>query len=229
MADDLDDFFDDVDQAETKAVEEQQQEEADQPPPAKKQKVIRPQGVVVAAASSAVVHAPPAKTTATSAAGPIGPQIPSSASSSIPLHNRQSKAPSVASSAAVPPPPKPPPLPKKPHYRTAAGKTWVDKSLDDWPDDDFRIFVGSLGPEVTDQQLFEHFQKYSSLQLAKVVRDNKTQVSKCYGFVSLGDALECAKALREQDQSWLGSRPIRLKRSTWKDREMSKKKKKKRR
>lgn len=202
MADDLDDFFNDVEEAEIKAVTEEEEKER----PAKKQKIIRPpQGVVVAAASSAVVRIE-------EKAKPSVPQPPPQRN-----HNKP----------VVPPPPKPPPLPKKPHVRTAAGKTWVDKSLDDWPDDDFRIFVGNLGPEITDQQLYEHFQKYPSLQLAKVVRDNKTQASKGFGFVSLGDALECAKALREQDQTWLGSRPIRLKRSTWKDREVSKKKSKK--
>jgi hypothetical protein len=37
--------------------------------------------------------------------------------------------------------------------------------------------------------------------------------------------LECARAIREQDQTWLGGRPIRIKRSHWKDREVSGKQK----
>lgn len=32
--------------------------------------------------------------------------------------------------------------------REAAGKRWVDKTLLEWPDNDFRIFVGNLGNEV---------------------------------------------------------------------------------
>lgn len=143
---------------------------------------------------------------------------------------------------------------KAPIVRTAAGKVWIDESLADWPDDDFRIFVGNLDPAVTDQQLIQHFaSKYTSVARAKIVRDphkkihhqnnmNQQQqqagmqqqqqqqqaigVSKGYGFVSLTNALECAKAIREMDQTWLGSRPIRVKRSHWKDRDFKERKKK---
>ena len=51
-----------------------------------------------------------------------------------------------------PPPPPPPPGSKQlgkrkaeePNCtkRTVAGKSWVDQSLSDWPEDDFRVFVG---------------------------------------------------------------------------------------
>jgi hypothetical protein len=110
----------------------------------------------------------------------------------------------------------------KPHIRQVAGKVWVDPTLSDWPDNDFRIFVGNLDPNVTDEQLFQHFSKhYPSLNQVRIVRDKKkNNVSLGYGFVSLLDPLECAKAIREQDQSWLGGRPIRIKRSHWKDREL---------
>ena len=105
--------------------------------------------------------------------------------------------------------------------RTIAGKTWVDPTLDEWPENDFRIFVGNLDPTVTDDQVWQHFIKYRSLLKAKVIRNNKDGTSKGYAFVSLGDALECAKALREMDQTFIGQRPCRLKRSNWKDRELS--------
>ncbi|KAL7567040.1 hypothetical protein ACA910_019963 [Epithemia clementina (nom. ined.)] len=114
------------------------------------------------------------------------------------------------------------------HVRTAGGKTWVDPSLDEWPENDFRIFVGNLASDVNDAALYQHFTKYASLQRARVVRDHagkKKGESKGYGFVSFGDALDCAKAIREMDQTWLGSRPIRIKRSTWKDRELKQVKK----
>lgn len=32
--------------------------------------------------------------------------------------------------------------------REAAGKKWVDKSMAEWPENDYRIFVGDLGHEV---------------------------------------------------------------------------------
>jgi RNA recognition motif-containing protein len=62
--------------------------------------------------------------------------------------------------------------------------------------------------------------------MAKVVKD-KAGVSKGYGFVSFLQPLDCAKAIREQDQKWLGSRPIRVKRSDWKDRNFNNVEKKK--
>ena len=38
---------------------------------------------------------------------------------------------------------------RKPHKRPprAAGRVWTDETLADWPEDDFRIFVGDLGNE----------------------------------------------------------------------------------
>lgn len=33
--------------------------------------------------------------------------------------------------------------------RQAAGKRWVDTTLTEWPENDFRIFVGNLGNEVS--------------------------------------------------------------------------------
>ena len=109
------------------------------------------------------------------------------------------------------------PQPKKPVKRMAAGKVWVDPTLEEWPENDFRIFVGNISGDVTDQQLYDHYTRYASIAKAKIVRDHKQQ-SKGYGFVSFLQPLDCAKAIRETDQSWLGSRPIRVKRSDWKDR-----------
>jgi RNA recognition motif-containing protein len=109
--------------------------------------------------------------------------------------------------------------------RTAAGKTWVDPTLADWPDDDFRLFVGNADPAVSDEQLYEHFRsRFASTRRARIVRDQHGK-SRGYGFVSLSDALECAQALRTMDQTWLGGRPVRVKRSHWKDREWKERKK----
>jgi len=36
-------------------------------------------------------------------------------------------------------------------FDQTAGVIWEDPSLDDWPDNDFRIFVGDLGNEVSDE------------------------------------------------------------------------------
>jgi len=63
--------------------------------------------------------------------------------------------------------------------------------------------------------------------MARVIYD-KNNVSKGYGFVSLLDPRDCARAIREMDQSWLGSRPIKVRRSEWKDRDMKQVRKTKR-
>jgi RNA recognition motif. (a.k.a. RRM, RBD, or RNP domain) len=217
MADDLDSFFDEVEEVATTALTTADDQEEE--PPTKKRKVehVRPRGVVVAAASS--VSKPLVKEqypvdNATAQQRRVPPPPP-------PLPVGQTVGP-----ASIPPPPPSQDAKKKPHIRTTAGKTWVDATLADWPDDDFRLFVGNLDPAVTDAQLYQHFVKYASLNQVRVIRDNKTGNSSGYGFVSLQNALECAAAIREQDQTWLGGRPIRIKRSHWKDRELKERKKK---
>ena len=65
--------------------------------------------------------------------------------------------------------------------------------------DDFRIFVGDLGNEVTDESLTRAFAKYPSFQRAKVVRERKTNKTKGYGFVSFKESSDFIKAMREMN------------------------------
>ncbi|CAH4037702.1 RNA-binding protein 42 [Pieris brassicae] len=134
------------------------------------------------------------------------------------------------------PPPAPQPLPvpvsvsetlvpkakkEKKHrkvVRTAGGQVWEDVTLLDWPDDDFRMFCGDLGNDVTDELLARTFGKYSSFQRAKVIRDKRTNKSKGFGFVSFKDPGDFIKAMKEMDGRYVGSRPIKLRKSTWKNR-----------
>ncbi|KAK9810387.1 hypothetical protein WJX72_009814 [[Myrmecia] bisecta] len=102
--------------------------------------------------------------------------------------------------------------------RMAAGEKWWDPTLVEWPDNDFRIFVGDLGNEVNDDILTKAFNKYVSFAKAKIVRDKRTNKSKGYGFVSLMDAVEGAKALREMNGKYIGNRPCKLRKSTWQER-----------
>lgn len=101
--------------------------------------------------------------------------------------------------------------------RKGAGKFWVDSSLDDWPKDDFRIFCGDLGNEVTDDLLANAFRKYASFQKAKVIRDKRTGKTKGFGFVSFGAPEDMVEALRNVDNKYVGNRPIRLKKSAWRE------------
>ncbi|KAM3964139.1 LOW QUALITY PROTEIN: uncharacterized protein ACR2FA_001619 [Aphomia sociella] len=104
--------------------------------------------------------------------------------------------------------------------RTAGGQVWEDVTLLDWPDDDFRMFCGDLGNDVTDELLTRTFSKYSSFQRAKVVRDKRTNKSKGFGFVSFKDPGDFIKAMKEMDGRYVGSRPIKLRKSTWKNRSL---------
>lgn len=216
--DDLDDFFNDVDEAAATVETEE--------PPSKKAKTvapIRPRGMVVAASSSVVLTKPTID-----------------AEDEL-LHIDGGTINNQPMSAIPPPPPPPPPQPtaipipnqqvekpKKPAKRMAAGKVWEDPTLAEWPENDFRIFCGNLDVTTTDAQLKDHFSKYPSIAMAKVVTDANGN-SKGFGFVSFLSPLCCAKGIREMDQTWLGSRPIRVKRSDWKDRNANEVKKKEKR
>ncbi|KAI7854719.1 hypothetical protein BDC45DRAFT_440394 [Circinella umbellata] len=117
---------------------------------------------------------------------------------------------------------------KKPVVRAAAGETWEDPTLQEWDDNDFRLFAGDLGNEVTDEILFKAFSKYPSLQRTRVVRDKRSAKSKGYGFISFKDPNDFVKAWREMNGKYVGNRPIKLRKSAWKDRNLDVKTKKER-
>jgi len=282
MSDDLDDFFDEIDEAvaevtekgettiavseepttatedkakpTTDAVDVKFAEEKVEPEnrPAKRIKVAvasapaRPKGAVVAAsAASSSTASKKAQPQQQSIAPPPPPPPPAPAPPSHHNSNNRYFGPTTNNSnTALPPlpngpmpplPPGPPPPPSshttkdnnnnnnnKPVVRLAAGKSWVDNTLSDWPENDFRVFVGNLGAEIDDEMLLKHFQtKYPSATMSKIIRETASGKSKGYGFVSFLQPLDCAKAIREQDQAWLGSRPIRVKRSDWQERNKS--------
>jgi hypothetical protein len=71
---------------------------------------------------------------------------------------------------------------EKKYIRTCAGQIWEDPSLAEWPENDFRLFCGDLGNEVTDTVLASMFSKrYPSFAKAKVVRDSKKGKTKGFG------------------------------------------------
>ncbi|KAJ9067257.1 RNA-binding protein 42 [Entomophthora muscae] len=107
---------------------------------------------------------------------------------------------------------------KKKTLRTAAGRVWEDTTLTDWDQNDFRLFAGDLGNEVNDDTLRRAFDKYPGFIKAKVVRDKRTDKSKGYGFISFSDAGDFVKAWKEMNGKYVGNRPIKLRKSTWKER-----------
>ncbi|KAF2083674.1 RNA-binding domain-containing protein, partial [Saccharata proteae CBS 121410] len=98
--------------------------------------------------------------------------------------------------------------------RSGGGQTWQDNSLLEWDPSHFRIFVGNLAGEVTDESLLKAFAKYSSVQKARVVRDKRTTKSKGYGFVSFSNGDDYFQAARDMNGKYIGSHPVLIKRST---------------
>ena len=65
--------------------------------------------------------------------------------------------------------------------------------------EDFRVFCGDLGNEVTDEVLARAFSRYPTFQRAKVIRDKRTNKTKGFGFVSFKDPNDFVKAIREMN------------------------------
>lgn len=102
--------------------------------------------------------------------------------------------------------------------RSAANVVWQDPTLADWDPNDFRIFVGDLGPEVSDMMLQQAFAKFGSLTKTRVIRDRKSGKSKGYGFVGFKEPQDFLVAIKEMNGKYIGSRPVKLKKSNWTDR-----------
>ncbi|XP_031561198.1 RNA-binding protein 42-like [Actinia tenebrosa] len=109
---------------------------------------------------------------------------------------------------------------EKKFIRVAGNQVWEDASLNAWDPNDFRLFCGDLGNEVTDEMLTRAFSKYPSFLKAKIIRDKKSSKSKGYGFISFKDPNDFIKAMREMNGKYIGNRPIKLRKSSWKDRNM---------
>uniref|UniRef100_A0A183BTJ7 RNA-binding protein 42 n=1 Tax=Globodera pallida TaxID=36090 RepID=A0A183BTJ7_GLOPA len=104
--------------------------------------------------------------------------------------------------------------------RSCGGQVWEDASMAEWDPNDFRIFCGDLGNEVSDELLAKAFRKYPSFQKAKVVRDSRTNKSKGFGFVSFKHQDDFIRAMKEMDGKYVGNRPIKLRKSNWKERNL---------
>ena len=221
--DDLDAFFDEVEEVEQNVKNEEDENRSDEVEdceerPSKKIKTgtsltRTPRGVVVVSKEAQIKPAEPAKITHIG----LNSSLSTTASNFI---SNQIHGSGYSSNPPLPPPP----LPlnqAKPALRTAAGKKWEDASLSEFPANDFRLFIGNLAKDITEVKLAETFSsKYPSFAMARIVYNKHDGTSKGFGFVSLMDAKDCASAIREMDQSWLGSRPIKVKRSDWKDRDL---------
>lgn len=111
-------------------------------------------------------------------------------------------------------PPIPQPESQKTVNRSGGGQNWSDSTLLEWDPAHFRLFVGNLAGEVTDDSLVKAFARYTSVQKGRVIREKRTQKSKGYGFVSFSDGDDYFKAAREMQGKYIGSHPVLLRRAT---------------
>ncbi|GME71258.1 unnamed protein product [Ambrosiozyma monospora] len=94
------------------------------------------------------------------------------------------------------------------------GKKWLDKSLVSWDPSHFRLFIGNLSDEATEEQVFRTFVKYPSLSQVKVPKhESKPGMNKGYGFVSFADPDDYLQCFKECNGRFIGSKPIELKKA----------------
>ncbi|KAA8899658.1 hypothetical protein TRICI_006315 [Trichomonascus ciferrii] len=97
--------------------------------------------------------------------------------------------------------------------RAGGGKTWEDPSLLEWDPSHFRLFVGNLSPEVTDDMLETAFGRFGSMSKVKAVMDPKTGKNKGYGFVAFSDPEDYFRAFKEVNGKYIGNHPVQLKKA----------------
>ncbi|EPX72817.1 RNA-binding protein [Schizosaccharomyces octosporus yFS286] len=96
--------------------------------------------------------------------------------------------------------------------RKSGGQVWEDPTLLEWDPNHFRLFVGNLGNDVTDDVLRNAFLEYPSLVKTKVVRDREGK-TRGFGFVSFREPDHFLRAWREKNGKYIGSRPVKLSRA----------------
>ncbi|KAG8901296.1 hypothetical protein FRB99_005411 [Tulasnella sp. 403] len=101
---------------------------------------------------------------------------------------------------------------RKTVLRKGGGWVWEDQTLLEWDDSWFRLFVGDVSNDVTDEVLSSAFAKYPTFQKARVIRDKLSSKAK-FGFVAFSDPEDFLKAWKEMDGKYVGNRPIRLKKA----------------
>ncbi|XP_019059715.1 PREDICTED: RNA-binding protein 42 [Tarenaya hassleriana] len=102
--------------------------------------------------------------------------------------------------------------------RKAAGQSWEDPTLSEWPENNYRLFCGDLGNEVNDDVLSKAFSRFPSFNMEKVIRDKRTGKTKGYGFISFSSPADLAASLKEMNGKYVGNRPIKLRKSNWRER-----------
>jgi RNA recognition motif-containing protein len=99
----------------------------------------------------------------------------------------------------------------------ASGGGLADRSENSRDDrgPEYSIFVGDLGPEVTEFVLVSLFQnKFKSCKSAKIMSDPISGMSRGYGFVRFTNEQEQQQALTDMQGVYCGNRPMRISTAT---------------
>jgi len=70
------------------------------------------------------------------------------------------------------------------------------------------LYVKNLEDDIDDERLRQEFQVYGVITSAKIMKDEKTNVSKGFGFVCFSSQDEATKAVTEMNGRMIGSKPI---------------------
>ncbi|CAN3361122.1 hypothetical protein DICA3_F05578 [Diutina catenulata] len=81
-----------------------------------------------------------------------------------------------------------------------------------WDPKHFRLWIGNLGPDASDDLLKTAFAKYKSVSRVKAVLDSSGK-PKGYGFVAFTSADDYLKAFQEMNGKYIGQHPVSLKRA----------------
>ncbi|KAF2276974.1 RNA-binding domain-containing protein [Westerdykella ornata] len=103
----------------------------------------------------------------------------------------------------------------------ATGGGLADRSRED-RSPEYSVFVGDLGPEITEDTLTQVFaQRFQSIKATKIMTDPNTGLSRGYGFVRFSDEAEQKRALSEMQGVYCGNRPMRISPATPKNKSAS--------
>ena len=72
----------------------------------------------------------------------------------------------------------------------------------------FKIYVGGLPYQTTEDELSEMFSSYGTVESAKIIYDRESGRSKGFGFVEMASDEDGRKAIAELHQAELGGRTI---------------------
>jgi len=93
------------------------------------------------------------------------------------------------------------------------GRIWHDTTLTEWDPSHFRLFVGNIAVDVTEELLVETFIKYPSLSKVKVPMDEQKGDNKGFAFLSFADPEDYLQCYKEMNGKYVGSKPVTLERA----------------